>query len=275
MHQLQLLSQQADHQAPSASSSQSTAMLASLLASNPALLQAMQLPPAVVDAGVGALSSGPAQKESGADAKTSGDAADANTAVGAASTLQLGTAGSVQGSMLVTKPKAAVATQQPAFTAVPAAAPGPAPITSGAGGPTLTSSMLRTNSASAFVAAGSTRSIDLGAHGGSVNGTSLGAGAAAKRSATGDVKPAVGRRDSTALPPKKRLDAAAGDSTGDAERDAYSSLASLARMRCVRLLRVCRSAALLLHAAIMFIVVDPPPAPLQTWLFVLYMETVS
>jgi hypothetical protein len=267
MHQLQLLSQQADHQAPSASSSQSTAMLASLLASNPALLQAMQLPPAVVDAGVGALSSGPAQKESGADAKTSGDAADANTAVGAASTLQLGTAGSV--------PKAAVATQQPAFTAVPAAAPGPAPITSGAGGPTLTSSMLRTNSASAFVAAGSTRSIDLGAHGGSVNGTSLGAGAAAKRSATGDVKPAVGRRDSTALPPKKRLDAAAGDSTGDAERDAYSSLASLARMRCVRLLRVCRSAALLLHAAIMFIVVDPPPAPLQTWLFVLYMETVS
>ena len=227
MHQLQLLSQQADHQAPSASSTQSTAMLASLLASNPALLQAMQLPPAVVDAGVGATSSAATQKEAGSDVKHSvgGDAADANTAVGAASTLQLGTAGSLQTSMLVTKPKAAVAAQQPAFAPAPAA--GPAPITSG--GPTLTSSALRSNSASAFVAAGSVRSIELGLHSSSMNGVAHAAAAVGKRSATGDMKPVVGRRDSAALPPKKRLDAA-GDSTGDAERDAYSSLA---RMRCV------------------------------------------
>ena len=257
MHQLQLLSQQADHQAPSASSTQSTAMLASLLASNPALLQAMQLPPAVVDAGVGATSSGAAQKEAGVDTKPmTGDATDANTAVGAASTLQLGTAGSVQTSMLVTKPKAAVAPQQPAFAAAPAAAPGPAPITSGGGAPTLTSSILRTNSASAFVAAGSIRSMDIGAHGSSVNGTSLGAGAAAKRSATGDMKPAVVRRDSVALPPKKRLDAAAGDSTGDAERDAYSSLASLARMRCV-----CLCERPTGHCSLHMLCVDPFASP--------------
>jgi len=122
MHQLQILSQQADHQAPSASSTQSTAMLASLLASNPALLQAMQLPPAVVDAGVGgAVSTGPQlqKPETGGDAaqaspalNTANDisAAVANTAGNAAASLQLGNAaGSLQQTALVTKPRAAVA----------------------------------------------------------------------------------------------------------------------------------------------------------------------
>ena len=125
MHQLQILSQQADHQAPSASSTQSTAMLASLLASNPALLQAMQLPPSVVDAGVGAISAGgpPHQKPEtgGPDAAQpppavnagndiSSAAAAPNTAGNAAASLQLGSApGGLQTTTLVTKPRAAVA----------------------------------------------------------------------------------------------------------------------------------------------------------------------
>ena len=120
MHQLQILSQQADHQAPSASSTQSTAMLASLLASNPALLQAMQLPPSVVDAGAGAVSAGPSHQkpETGGDAAnpalTGNDvsaAAAGNTAGNAAASLQLGNGtGSLQTATLVTpKPRAAVA----------------------------------------------------------------------------------------------------------------------------------------------------------------------
>ena len=237
MHQLQILSQQADHQAPSASSTQSTAMLASLLASNPALLQAMQLPPAVVDAGVGAVSSGGASQqqlpEAGTDLKP--PAAGASSANGAAATLQLGTAGNgLQTTTLVTKPRAAVAPAavQPAFSAAPPAnigvGGGPTPITSGGvGGSMPVTSVLRaTKSAnSAFAAAGPSRSLDLS------SATAIG-GAALKRSAIGDLKPVAGRRDNgavSALPPKKRLDSVAVDSTGDAERDAYSSLA---RMRC-------------------------------------------
>ena len=107
------------------------------------------------------------------------------------------------------------------------------PITSGGVGGTasMATSLLRaTKSAnSAFAAATPARSLDLG----SVVMGSGGAAVVNKRSAVGDLKPVVGRvRDSAAaaaLPPKKRLDSAVADSTGDAERDAYSSLA---RMRC-------------------------------------------
>ena len=233
MHQLQILSQQADHQAPSASCTQSTAMLASLLASNPALLQAMQLPPSVVDAGI---SGSTQQVEAGDDVKPPPVTADAgaNNTAGAAASLQLGNAGSLQSTMLVTKPRAAVAAapMQPAFSAAPAA--GTVPITSGAGcgPPPLTTSVLRTTKSanSAFAAMTPTRSLDLSSAVGGAAGRAAG-GAAAKRSAVGDLKPVAGRRDATAaLPLKKRLDMPVADSTGDAERDAYSSLA---RMRCV------------------------------------------
>jgi len=128
---------------------------------------------------------------------------------------------------------------QPAFSVAPpaagaaAAAGGPVPITSGGVGGTasMATSVLRaTKSAnSAFAAATPARSLDL-------SSAIMGSGNSAavnKRSAVGDLKPVVGRvRDNiaAALPPKKRLDSAVADSTGDAERDAYSSLA---RMRCV------------------------------------------
>ena len=111
------------------------------------------------------------------------------------------------------------------------------PITSGGGGGTasMATSVLRgtksANSAFAPAAATPARSLDLGS-------ANIGGGISAavhKRSAVGDLKPVVGRQRETvaaALPPKKRLESSAvADSTGDAERDAYSSLA---RMRCVR-----------------------------------------